>query len=370
VAVRQPTLVAFLGGFGDSPVEQMVARGRAAATLDSIQTALSRGRYEGAILVTDGLTDLPDPPPGVTMDVDPGPFHFGSRLGGAIERHRLERVVYLGGGSLPLLGAAEFQQIDDGLSEDGVVITNNHFSSDLVAFPAEALARTEPPDTDNRLSRALAEQAGLSVRPLARTVATQLDIDGPTDLAVLALTGEGGPRLREYLAALEIDCERYRRTLDLFADRQAQITVAGRVGSHAWQYLERETACRVRLFAEERGMEADGRGAAGQARSLAGFFLEQVGPNRFFGALAELGDAAFIDTRVLLAHCRVRATRPDRFLSDLGLWDEIGEPFLRNLTKAAAEASIPALLGGHSLVSGGLMALNEFAWRKHEQESD
>ncbi len=114
-------------------------------------------------------------------------------------------------------------------------------------------------------------------------------------------------------------------------------------------------------------MEADGRGAAGEARSLLGFFLEQVGPSRFFGALAELGDAAFIDTRVLLAHSRVAAIRSDRFLSDLGRWDEIGEPFLRDLTKAAVEASIPALLGGHSLMSGGVMALNEFAWRKHDR---
>jgi len=28
------------------------------------------------------------------------------------------------------------------------------------------------------------------------------------------------------------------------------------------------------------------------------------------------------------------------------------------------------LLGGHSLVSGGLMALNEFAWRERERPPD
>ena len=117
-------------------------------------------------------------------------------------------------------------------------------------------------------------------------------------------------------------------------------------------------------------MEADGRAVEGEARSLLGFFLEEVGPQRTFGALAELGDAAIIDTRVLLAHLRLETTRSDRFLSDLGRWREVREPLLRDFTRAAAEASIPALLGGHSLVCGGLMALNEFAWRQREQGCD
>jgi hypothetical protein len=369
VAPPRSALVVFLGGLGDSPVEQMVAGACAAATLDTVRAALASGRFQGAVLVTDGRIDLPDRPAGVALDVDAGPFHFGCRLAETIGRHGLEQVVYIGGGSLPLLGADEFGRIADALVEDGVAVTNNYFSSDMVAFPAGALARIGPPDSDNRLARALSEEAGLTVRSLPRTVATQLDIDGPTDLAVLALTGEGGPRLREYLAALDLDLGRYQRAFPLLTDRRAQVTVAGRVGSHAWQYLEGESACRVRLFAEERGMEADGRAGEGKARSLLGFFLEQVGPQRLMDSLAELGDAAFIDTRVLLAHFRIEAARADRFLSDLGRWQEVREPFLRDLTRAALQAPIPVLLGGHSLMSGGLMALNEFAWRQREQSS-
>jgi hypothetical protein len=193
-----------------------------------------------------------------------------------------------------------------------------------------------------------------------------MDIDAPSDLAVLALTGEGGPRLRDYLRSLDLDLSRYQRVLPLFTDQRAQVVVAGRVGSHAWRYLERETACRVRLFAEERGLEAEGRADDRTARSLLGFFIESAGIARFFEVLPELGDAAFIDTRVLLAHLGIDASREDRFLSDLGAWPEIRDPFLRDLTRAATEATIPVLLGGHSLMSGSLMALNEFAWRQHE----
>ena len=113
-------------------------------------------------------------------------------------------------------------------------------------------------------------------------------------------------------------------------------------------------------------MEADGRASEGSARSLLGFHLEAVGLERFFETLAELGDATLIDTRVILAHKRIDARREDRFLSDLGRWQEIRDSFLRDFTCAALEAPIPVLLGGHSLMSGGLMALNDHAWKQRD----
>lgn len=362
------TLVVFLGGQGPGHAEQIVATARWAASLDSIDTALSTGAYTRAILVTDGQAQQPDNP-AVTVDADAGPYHFGRRLAGVIRQHGLRSVVYMGGGSLPLLSTEEFGAIALAAGE-GRGVTNNAYSSDLVAFSVSerVLDVIAGVDRDNSLSRALAEQAGLQVEPLGRTPSTQMDIDSPTDLAVLSLTGQGGTRLRAYLGALGLDPSPYQRVLPLFTDTRAQIVVAGRVGSQAWQYLERETACRVRLFAEERGMEAEGRAADGTARSLLGFFLASAGRERFFAALAELGDAAFIDTRVLLAHNRLETSAEDRFLSDLGRWREIGEPFLRDFTRAAAEARIPVLLGGHSLMSGGLMALNEHAWGLRDEE--
>ena len=75
--------------------------------------------------------------------------------------------------------------------------------------------------------------------------------------------------------------------------------------------------------------------------------------------LARLGEAALIDSRVLLAH-RLgpdEAAWPpaaDRFASDLLLADRVGDPWLRELTAAAAGAPIPVVLGGHSLVGPGV----------------
>ena len=347
----------------------MVDGARRAAAFDSIEAALASGAFAGAVLATDDPSLACDLP-GLSLDVDSGPYHFGRRLAGVVGRHSLERVVYIGAGSLPLLGAEDFAAVAAALASRPCVVTNNPYSSDLVAFTAvpEVTSVIEQVDSDNALARALTERTGLPLETLPRTVTTLLDIDGPTDLAVLALTGGSGPRLRVHRDALALDLERYRAVLPLFTDRRAQIVVAGRVGSHAWRYLERETACRVRLFAEERGMRADGRAQEGVARSLLGFYLEAAGVDRFFETLAQLGDAAIIDTRVLLAHARRDACRADRFLSDLGCWQEIGDGFLRDFTRGALSAAIPVLLGGHSLVSGGLMALNELAWQ--EQETD
>jgi hypothetical protein len=363
---RRPTLVIFLGGLGSTPIEQIVGAARRAATLDTIEAALSSGALNRVILATDTPFDVADIPE-LTVDVDDGKFHFGARLSELIRRYALESVLYLGGGSVPLFGPDDFRDLAASLTAD-VTLTNNGFSSDLVAFPIRdgVLEAIEPLERDNTLARALEDRASLTFHELPRTVATQMDIDAPCDLVVLALTGEGGPRLRAHLSALNLDVSPYRRVLPLLTDRQAQIVVAGRVGSHSWQYLERETACRVRLFAEERGLEADDRAQYGTARSLLGFLIEGTGLERFFQIIPELGDAAFIDTRVLLAHFGTEATREDRFLSDVGNWTEISAPFLRELTRLATEADIPVLLGGHSLMSGGLMALNEFAWHQHD----
>ena len=47
-------------------------------------------------------------------------------------------------------------------------------------------------------------------------------------------------------------------------------------------------------------------------------------------------------------------TAEDRFASDLLLADRIDDPWLRELTAAARDATIPILLGGHGLVGPGV----------------
>jgi hypothetical protein len=153
-----------------------------------------------------------------------------------------------------------------------------------------------------------------------------------------------------------------------FTDRDAEVLVAGRVGSQVWQYLETETACRIRMLSEERGLQAAGRDKDGAARTLLGFHLQAVGHQRFFQELAKMVQAAFIDTRPLFAHLGIEPSRPDRFLSDSLQPEGIGDPWLRDFTAAARDAPIPIVLGGSSIVAAGVQLLSEAAWRAKDRE--
>jgi hypothetical protein len=360
---EQPVLIVFHGGTGEGPAERLMARARVAAARATARAALDAG-FEAVIIATDDPGAFEPLPAGVLIDADPAgePFVYHQRLGRLIERYGLERPAVMGSGSVPLLGVDEFALVVEQLqARDGRFVTNNFFSADLTGWtPGDAFGRLSPMPRDNLLPRLLRDEAGLAPVILPRTTATQFDLDTPTDLAVLGLVRGVDPALALVAGEVAALTDRLRALLPLLCDRSAELVVAGRVGSQAWQYLERETACRVRMFSEERGLATAPEGH--RPRSLLGFLLEAVGPERFFQRLGELGDAVVLDTRVIEAHLGLAPTREDRFASDLGAWERVAEPELRRLTKAALEAPVPVILGGHSMVSGGLMALNDAAW--------
>lgn len=363
MSFERPVLVIFHGALGEGRAERMMAAARREAALESARSALAAG-FEAVIVATDSPSAFEDMPPGVLIDADvETPFAFDARLRGLVGRFGLRRPAVMGSGAVPLLGVDEFRLVAEQLeARDGRFVTNNFFSSDLTAWtPGEAIMRVQPFERDNALPRRLRDDAGLAPVILPRTTATQFDLDTPSDLAALELSRAG--QGRRGLPAEMLG--RYRALMRLFCDRGAEVVVAGRIGSATWQHLERETACRIRLFSEERGMAAAGRGHS--ARSLLGFLLDELGPERFFGRLAELGDALVLDTRVLEAHAGATPSREDRFQGDLFAHEEIADPFLRRLTEAAAAAPKPVLLGGHSLVSGGLMLLNDIAWAENDR---
>jgi hypothetical protein len=138
--------------------------------------------------------------------------------------------------------------------------------------------------------------------------------------------------------------------------------VAGRTSAGTLRWLERNTASRTRALVEERGLRAIGLlGVATNRppRSSLGLVLDDRGPEALGPILAELGDAALLDTRVLLAH-RLGADEAgwpppeDRYASDLLLAEQVRDPWLRALTASARDSAIPALLGGHTLVGPGV----------------
>ncbi|MDP6607053.1 MAG: hypothetical protein QF664_12465 [Dehalococcoidia bacterium] len=366
-----PALVVMLGGLSGGSLESLVRRALEASALDSVETALATDRYGRTLLLTD-TRPAEALPSGTEVEIDGDEdFHFGRRLADAVAEHHLGSTLYLGGGAGPLLQGDDFEALAGGIAgPDPACVTNNFYSADLFAVtPASLLAGLDPlPAADNGVPRRLREDCGVDVVELPRSTGTQMNIDSPGDLTALALTGSTGPRLAAVLAGEALDTERLAGAAMTFTDRDSEVLVAGRVSSRTWQYLERETACRVRLLAEERGMGAAGRDADGSASSLLGQLLASVGSQAFFGdLLPDLCDAAFIDIRPALIQLGLHASRADRFAADVGQAAMVEDDRLREIVEAANASPVPVVLGGHSLVSGGLMLLNDWAWEEHDR---
>jgi hypothetical protein len=363
---RETTLLLLTGGWGESQVERALAGAGRAAARDLLDALLDTGLIDRAVVATDdgsawrdALAGLP-----VELDVDPPgePFHFGRRLAGLIERHAAQQVLYSGGGSAPLMEAGQWTDALARLGEaQHLAITNNVHSSDWVGFvPApEAAPLIARQANDNSIAWALANEAGWPVESVPPSAATRFDLDTPVDVLIAGRHPGIGPHLRRYVGELEWEAPQLDGVLAEMARVGGSLMVAGRVSEAAWAALERATRCWVRVFAEERGMRASGRQARGEVRSLLADHLERVGIAGFFDELARLANGLLLDSRVILAARGLWPSKRDRFNSDLHRWEEIEEPFLRRFTRAAAEAPLPVVLGGHSIVAGGLMALIE-----------
>ena len=314
---------------------------------------------------------------------DGTPFHWGRSFVERAREHlagRLDAIGYAGGGSLSLLA-------DDGLDAllspiAGEVVANNRFSADAFVVAGDldrALDALAECEIDNAAPRRL-NDAGFAWRDLGEMPWARFDVDTTLDMALLRLATRlagtrplGGP-VGGYLEMARLPGDLSLEVPDLHAigevlrDRAAELVVAGRVPASTWQELETETACRVRCLVEERGMRS-ARGSERPPRSILAAFMARSSPAELVAELATLGDAVVLDTRVLMAAVAGSsdaATWPpeeERFASDFGDASRVATPWLRELTQAAAGASVPFLFGSHALVSDGLRLIVAAAWQ-------
>jgi len=335
--------------------------GPLARALDEARTALA-DHHRRAFLEAgaDAVVVRREPP-------DDTPF--GARLRRLADELRPGGLVVLGAGSIPLATAADRRAFVEAAAGDAPgALVNQWYSADVLAIArAGDVLADVPADlrSDNALPRWLAEAAGVPVRDLRARRRLAMDVDSPLDLLLL----EGARGAPELPLPGEAEAgpvrDRLARLRAVAADPGAELLVAGRTSAADLRWTERRTRSRTRALVEERGLRTASFGASigrpnrRPARSLLGLLLDRDGPGALGNLVASLADGALIDSRVLMAHRHGADERgwpgdEDRFATDLLLRDRIADPWLRELAAAAVEASVPILLGAHSLVGPGL----------------
>jgi CTP:molybdopterin cytidylyltransferase MocA len=374
--MRAPA-VAFVFEGGGQPATSLEAdlRGLRHAicldTLDVLARLQAEGELDSVVLVTDRAGLAEAVPAGVDV-VDSAPagpaFHFGRALAELLAAHGPGLALVLGGAAGPLLTTEDVRRfLVLARANPGASVQNNPQSPDIVAFsPAAPAAALALPDSDNALGQVLA-LAGYRRVLVENSARVNFDLDTPADAAVLA--GETGLGARTRRACAELAWlgplrQRLDAVLGVLSSEGGELALFGRVGPPVTGYLNMHLRCRLRLFSEERGMRALGRVAAGSVVSLVGRLADAVGPEAFFAALQGCADAVLFDSRVLMAHWRNNLSDADRYHSDIGAADAVTDPRLAAFTRAAWEASPPVLLGGHTLVYGGLWLLADRAIRR------
>ena len=286
---------------------------------------------------------------------------FGARLRGLVAAERPRGVVVLGSGAAPLAtGRDRAAWLRAAGSARPTALANNRFSADVIAIPcAERLLDLPDLPADNGLPRWLEDRAGYALADQRSSWRLAVDVDGPLDLVLL------GRRLAAPAASAVLDAwagpvrGALTAVTAIARDPAAELVMAGRTSAATLRFLERATEGRVRALVEERGLRtADPAINRRPPRSVLGLLLDRDGPHTLGAHLAGLGEAALVDTRVLIAHHFGAdpggwPAAEDRFASDLLLAERIDDPWLRALTASARDAAIPVVLGGHTLVGPG-----------------
>jgi hypothetical protein len=327
------------------------------------------------------VVPLPHANPG-----DARPFHWGRWFTTAARSalrespDGVDAVGYAGGGALPLVADGALETLLSPVADE--VVANNRFSADAFVVAGDldrALSVLEHCSTDNAAPRSL-NDAGFEWRDLGSAPWARFDVDTTLDLALLRLatrlesTRPLDPATRGFLETARLpgggslEVPHLEQIGALVRDRAAELVVAGRLPATTWQELETEAASRVRAIVEERGMRS-ARDPERPPRSILAAFLARTSPAELVAELGRLGDGVVLDTRVLMAAVAGSSDAADwppqeeRFASDFGDHARVATPWLRELTAAAVDASVPFVFGGHALVSDGLRLIVAAAWQ-------
>ena len=372
---RKITALIMLGKSGTSNCEALVHNARRKAAIYTVQNLSKIDKVENIIVavpqqekyVWEQDDYFKNSSENIIWDLDPldHPFHFGHRVSGIVRKNNLEHMLYIGGGSMPLLKLTILEEVIDKLikARDKYAITNNFHSSDWLGITDGSVLPmlTKWLPRDNMLGWVLQNRGGFIVDTLPPSAGTQLDIDTPTDLVAMRWHPDTPSEMKSFLVnnLPNESLARWEKAAQKLNTPGSQVALIGRVSPYLWQMLQSNLEVWIRVFSEERGMTSRGRWGGGTVQSLLGHYIDILGANVLFEKLDEMVDVGFVDSRVYMAHHGEWPTASDRFASDLFQIDQIRNDNLRRFTQAALECNSPIILGAYGSVSGGLYSLVE-----------
>ena len=324
---------------------------------DTCQKMFESGYFNSSIIVGDeNLQKKAEKLNFVIFEKTEKNFNFGKYLLKIINKYSLDKIFYFGAGSCYFLNTDELKFISENTLQ-GQFISNNPISSDFISFASSDLNNEiilNFPNIDNYFSSYLMSRTSLKYIKMPISLGSIFDIDTPNDFAILSKITNNSGRIGNYMSNnifKNIDLD---KLLKILSSKSNEIFVYGRINPLNLYMAERNISCKIRFLSEERGLKIRGKASASLLKHV--FNLENL--NIFLDMFENICSAGIFDTRVIFSLFAGKYDQEDVYLSDMKMWEKINNPFIKSFTKKISESKVPIILGGHSVVNGGLMALS------------
>lgn len=293
--------------------------------------------------------------------------HAGKCLARLAKKYKFDKAMFFSGGSCFFLSYDELLFIYERLKK-GRFISNNLYSSDFVCFNVSDAAYYLDffPSKDNGFSHCLSKYCGLEACIMPFSLGTVFDADSPADFAIMAKYIDWDCYFKKFFqksifCSIDVD-----GILQRLIENDGELFLYGRINPCAAAFVDKLFKCRKRFVSEERGLKSKGCASY----TVLGSLRDKYVFDAFWHNFEKVFSCGIFDTRVIFSLFAGSGRFDEIYFSDLLLWKNIEEPFIREFTYRACASDNPVLFGGHSLVNGGIMALSEIIRRNNFDDPD
>ena len=348
----------------EGSISKVIKEARELMIFDTCQKMFESGYFNPAIVIGD--FDFKKFPSIIFEKIGKN-FNFGKSLINIKNKYSLDKIFYFGAGSCYFLKTDELKFIFEN-TINGQFLSNNLVSSDFISFSLSDLDEKiilNFPNIDNYFSSYLMKETSLKYVKMPVSLGSVFDIDTPNDFAILSKNTNNSNKIGNYISNSIFKNINLDRFIKILSSKSNEIFVYGRINPLNLYMAERNIPCKIRFLSEERGLKVRGRASA----SLLSKIFQSENFDIFFDMFENICNACILDTRVIFSLFAGEYDQEELYLSDMQMWKQIKNPFIKSFTKKVSESKVPIILGGHSIVNGGLMALSNLTGGKKYDSS-